>query len=124
MVNVLGLFAGAGLIAIVLWDAFETMVLPRSVSRHLRVTALYYLVTWRLWAATARLFKSDARRERFLAVYGPLSLLGLTIVWAGGLLIGFGVLQWAAGSKLLVPAGTPRFVDDLYMSGTTLLTLG
>lgn len=124
MVNVFGLLVGAGLIAVVLWDAFETMVLPRSVSRHLRVTALYYLATWRLWAAIARRFNSDARRERFLAVYGPLSLLGLTIVWAAGLLIGFGVLQWAAGSKLLVPVGEARFLDDLYMSGTTLLTLG
>ena len=31
------------------------------------------------------MFRSDRRRERFLAIYGPLSLLGLSTVWALGL---------------------------------------
>jgi Ion channel len=123
-VHVAALVLGAGVIAIVLWDAFENVVLPRSVSRRLRLTAMYYRATWRPWAAVARSLTSDARRERFLAVYGPLSLIGLSMVWALGLLVGFGVVHWALGSKLLVHAGSARFVDDLYMSGTTLFTLG
>jgi hypothetical protein len=124
-VSIAALALGIGLIAIVLWDAFETVVLPRSVSRRLRLTAAYYRATWRPWAAIARSFEADARRERFLAIYGPMSLIGLSIVWALGLLFGFAVVHWALGSKLLVQeAGPARFVDDLYMSGTTLFTLG
>ncbi len=34
------------LIVIVLWDAFETIVLPRRVTRRLRLTSFYYRVTW------------------------------------------------------------------------------
>jgi hypothetical protein len=124
-VRTAALAIGAGLIATILWDAFETVVLPRSVSRRLRLTAAYYRMTWRPWAAMARWFDSDARRERFLAIYGPMSLIGLSVVWALGLLLGFAVVHWGFGSKLLVQeTGPTRFVDDLYMSGTTLFTLG
>jgi Ion channel len=124
-VRTAALAIGTGLIATILWDAFETVVLPRSVSRRLRLTAAYYRMTWRPWAAMARWFDSDARRERFLAIYGPMSLIGLSVVWALGLLLGFAVVHWGFGSKLLVQqTGPTRFVDDLYMSGTTLFTLG
>ena len=108
--------------ATVLWDAFETVVLPRTVSRRLRLTRLYFRVTWRLWSRVAAQVHSDRRRERFLAVFGPISLLGLAGVWGTGLLIGFAGLHWAAGSHMQPPSG--RFIDDLYLSGTTFFTLG
>ena len=108
--------------ATVLWDAFETVVLPRTVSRRLRLTRVYFRFTWRLWSRVAAMVRSDRRRERFLAVFGPLSLLGLAGVWAMGLVIGFAGLHWAAGSNMQPPSG--RFIDDLYLSGTTFFTLG
>ena len=112
------------LIATVLWDAFETVVLPRTVSRRWRLTRLYFGVTWRHWSGAAARFRSDRRRERFLAIFGPLSLIGLAGVWASGLLIGFAGLQWSNGSHLRPFSASGRFIDDLYLSGTTLFTLG
>ena len=112
------------LVAIVLWDGFETVVLPRTVSRRLQLARVYFRATWRLWARAAALFNADHRRERFLAVYGPISLVGLVGVWALGLVIGFGGLQWAAGSHLRPLTAHARLLDDLYMSGTTFFTLG
>lgn len=111
------------LIAIVLWDAFETLVLPRTVTRRLRLTRLYFRSTWTLWSHAARLF-SERPRERFLTIFGPLSLLGLAGVWALALIVGFAALQWSTGSHLRPAGAGPRFVDDLYMSGTTFVTLG
>ncbi len=124
LVRVLSLLVGLLLTATVLWDAFETVVLPRTVSRRVRLAGIYIRGSWRLWARSARLFDSDGRRERFLAVYGPLSLIGLLMVWAIGLIVGFAVLHWSAGSPLRTGTGSARFVDDLYMSGTTFFTLG
>jgi len=115
---------GVLLISTVLWDAFETVVLPRTVTRGLRLSRVYFRGTWRSWCRAARLFASEGRRERFLAVYGPLSLLGLTMVWACALIVGFAGVQWCAGSELRTTAGPARFIDDLYMSGTTFFTLG
>ena len=122
--HVLALLVGLASIATVLWDAFETVVLPRTVGRRWRLARLYYRSTWRPWARIARMFDSDNRRERFLAIYGPLSLIGLLMVWAMGLILGFATLHWSAGSRLVTPDGPARFVDDLYMSGTTFFTLG
>lgn len=111
------------LIATVLWDAFETIVLPRTVSRRVRLTRVYFRTTWSVWSYGAR-WVAERRRERYLAIFGPLSLLGLSAIWALGLVTGFAGLQWAAGSHLAPAAPGGRFFDDLYMSGTTFFTLG
>ncbi|HEU0025712.1 MAG TPA: potassium channel family protein [Ktedonobacterales bacterium] len=114
------------LILIILWDIFETIVLPRRVNRLLRITTLVYVFTWAPWAAVGRaLFgKHEGRRETFLSLYGPLALLFLLFVWATGLVVGFALLQWSLGSLLAAPNGHPSFFTDLYMSGTTFFTLG
>jgi len=124
-VRVLIFVSGVGAIAIVLWDAFETIVLPRTVTRSLRLARLYFRETWRGWTRLARVVRSEARRERMLSVYGPLSLVGLLMVWAVVLIAGFAALHWAAGSQLQSADGRrARLGDDFYMSGTTLFTLG
>ena len=115
---------GLILIATALWDAFETVVLPRTVTRRLRLARTYFRFTWQSWSAVATRVRHDSRRERFLAVYGPVSLLGLLTVWALCLIAGFALLQWADGSHLAVEGGQARFGDDLYISGTTFFTLG
>jgi hypothetical protein len=123
-VHLLAFLLSVLLIATVLWDAFETVVLPRTVSRRLRLTRLYFRTTWRAWRDVAAMFRADRRRERFLAIYGPLSLPGLAAVWALGLILGFAGLHWSAGSNLQPVVEHPRLIDDLYMSGTTFFTLG
>jgi hypothetical protein len=112
------------LLATVLRDAFETVILPRTVNRRFGLTRVYFGFTWKQWSRAAALFRTERRRERFLAIFGPLSLLGLAGVWALGLLIGFAGLHWSAGSSLRPLSATSRLVDDLYMSGTTFFTLG
>jgi hypothetical protein len=108
----------------VLWEAFETVVLPRTISRRLRLTRMYFRGTWRPWALLAKRIRFESRRERFLAIYGPFSLVGLLAVWAVGLVLGFAILLWSAGSPLVTGSGRAAFGDDLYMSGTTFFTLG
>ncbi len=121
--RLLGGFAGAALLAVVLWDAFETIILPRRVSGRIRITKLFYRATWVPWRATAR-FLSGRRRDAFLSFFGPLSLILLLALWAVGIVVSFALLQWAAGSALTVAGGAPSLGTDLYMSGTTFVTLG
>lgn len=116
--------AGLALIFVVLLDAFETIVLPRRVTGQIRPTRLFYSVTWRPWSAIARRMRAGNRRENFLGFFGPLSLIMLLAVWASGLILGFGMLQYALGSALNVYTGTGDFPTDLYLSGTTFFTLG
>jgi len=116
---------GALLLAIVLWDAFETIILPRRVNRRLRLTRAFYRATWIPWAASAGLVRAGNRREVFLSFYGPLSLVLLLALWAAGLVTGFGLLQYANGSAMHAAGNeTVGFTTDLYLSGTTFFTLG
>jgi hypothetical protein len=103
-------------LAVVLWEAFETVVLPRRVTRRFRVTRLFYTVTWAAYSTVARRLRRKKQREAFVSAYGPLSLLFLLGVWALGLVVGFAALHWASGGE--------SFAMKLYMSGTTFFTLG
>jgi len=118
--------AGIAIIVVVLWEAFETVVLPRRVTRHFRFTRLFYRTTWKLWTLPLRPGRPSKRRETFFSYFGPLSLLGLFVAWAALLVIGFALVQWAAGSSLYIasPGLAGGFWTDLYMSGTTFFTLG
>ncbi len=116
--------AGTLLVALVLWEAFETIVLPRRVTRRFRITRLFYRGSWRPWAAIARRIRTPRRRESFLGLYGPLSLLFLIALWAAGLVFAFALLHWAAGSNLQGASATRDFSGDLYFSGSTFFTLG
>jgi len=120
----LATIAGIFLLVVILWDGFETIILPRRVTRRFRLAKLFYRSTWIPWSAVARRMKPGKRREAFLSVYGPLSLLQLFVLWAAGLILGFGLLHWAAGSAQASFRETTTFWTDLYMSGTTFFTLG
>jgi hypothetical protein len=115
---------GVALILVVLGDAFETIVLPRRVTRRISLARLFYQSTWLFWSTTVRSLFSRRRQETFLSWYGPLSLILLLIFWATGLVIGFALVHWASGSVLKTPDGTSSFATYLYLSGTTFFTLG
>jgi Ion channel len=115
---------GVALIWIILWDAFETIVLPRRVTRKVRLTRLFYRCTWQAWAAGSCLLAAGKRREAYLSVFGPLSLLLLLSIWAVGLVSAFACLHWGLGSALHAPEEVIGFGTEMYLSGTTFFTLG
>ncbi len=123
-VKILSALVGGGLILLVLWDAFETIILPRRVTRRIRLTRLFYRYTWLMCAYLVSSWASSRRRDAVYSFYGPLSLLTLVGLWALGLMLGFACLHWAGGSALNSPDSQPSFLTDLYLSGTTFFTLG
>src|SRR5579872_2452872 len=119
-VGILGLL----LMFATLWETFESIILPRRVTRRFRVARLFYQITWTVWSAINGRIHSKKLRESHLSYYGPLSLLMLFAVWAFALIMAFAMLHWAAGSSLNVSEGAATFRTDLYLSGTTFFTLG
>lgn len=128
MLTAISLLFGVALIGFVLLDAFGTIVLPRTANQRFRLTRLFYGSTWRPWAALGRRIKDRPRQERFLGVFGPLSLLGLLAVWATLLIVGFGLIQWRLGIRQdgadATVHGWNGFWEAIYFSGTTFFTLG
>jgi Ion channel len=113
--------AGLLIIATVLWEAFESIILPRRVSRRWRITVAFYRGTWVPWRALAHWIARKRMRETFLSFYGPLSLLFLFVFWAAGLILGFGFVYRSAA---IADAIQQSFSTCLYLSGTTFFTLG
>ena len=122
--RLLAAIPGLALILIILWDAFETIILPRRVTRRLRLTSLFYRSIWMVSSSIARAMKNHKRREKYLGMFGPLSLLMLLTMWAVGLIFGYAILMWSISERVnLTPAET-TFGTYFYLSGITFFTLG
>jgi hypothetical protein len=112
------------LIFLVLADGFESVIQPRRVTRRYRWTRVYYIGIWRVWRLIARWIGPGKRQLGFLAVFGPLSLLGVFITWIAGLIIGFALLDWSIGEVINSSDHATSFFTYIYFSGTTFFTLG
>src|SRR5712672_2258538 len=115
---------GVVIIGVVLLDAFETVVLPRRVTRQFKLTAWFYRRTWIPWKKIAGHIQTSARQQRFLGYFGPLSLILLLEFWAASLIVGFALLQYGIGGHEQLGTEPITFGRILYQSGETLFTLG
>ena len=122
--TILSVIAGIGIILAVLLDAFETVVLPRRVTRQFRLTTWFYRNTWRPWARLGRRIQSRSRREAFFGYFGPLSLIFLLALWAVGLIFAFALLQYGMGEHVQMSNEPITFGLLVYHSGETFFTLG
>lgn len=111
-------------------DAFQTIILPRRATGRFRITRFFTILTWTPWTAIGGRMKSPRAREQFYSFYGPLSLILLLLLWALVLILGFALFYFALGTPFVDPLGVHtlsglwRIRTDLYVSGTTLFTLG
>jgi hypothetical protein len=120
IIAILGLL----MLSMVLWDAFEVIILPRRVIRRLRFARFFYRFTWRLRSVVTLWIPDCKWSESCLSIFGPLSLLLLMGVWSTGLIVGFAMLQWGLQGRLNVVQRAASFGTYLYLSGTTFFTLG
>ena len=116
--------AGISIILAVLWDGFETMVLPRRITRRFRFARFFNRSMWRLWSLLLKAIPSDRGRAAYRSIFGPLTLLLLLSTWAASLVAGFSLLYLSWGRELSATGGHLGFGEALYMSGTTFFTLG
>ena len=111
-------------------DAFQTIILPRRPAGRFQITGIFFLATWAPWVAMAERAGNTKVREQIYSVYGPLSLLLLLLLWALLLISGFGLFYFSMhspfGDLMQLHSGSvwSQLGTDLYVSGTTLFTLG
>ncbi len=127
--RIVAVIFGIVLIVLVAQDGFESVILPRQVSRRIRLARLFIRATRFGWDAIGDRIRSSSRRESFRAYVGPLSLLALLGCWAVLFVLGFGLLMWGLALPLNISAinGSDTgssFLIYLYLSGTTFFTIG
>jgi hypothetical protein len=120
VVEGLAVLAGLALVLGVASDAVSTLVTTRRRRGRRWPTPVYYRWTWHAWRAIA-LRRDPERREGFLGVYGPLSLLGLLVFWVVLLVGGWGLVWWGLRRSV---SGVGGYLDAVYFAGVGFFTVG
>jgi hypothetical protein len=129
-VHVAAFLAGMFFCLGVALDAFQTIILPRRPTGRFQITRLFLVATWTPWTAFAERTRNKKVKEQIYGIYGPLSLLLLLLLWALLLISGFALFYFSMRSPfgdLMMghrSGAWAQFGTDLYVSGTTLFTLG
>jgi hypothetical protein len=124
MLGLIELAVGLFIWVFVLWDGFATIVLPRTVAPMRRLSGRFNRWSWRLWAAVGRRITPPELCLSFMAVYGPISVMVLLILWAGLIIVAFTLIFHALGPRMQAAGGPVGLGMLLYTSASTFLTLG
>ncbi|HXJ63724.1 MAG TPA: ion channel [Actinomycetota bacterium] len=125
VVQWIALPAGILLVVFTLLDVFSTIVVPRSSSRRFRLTRVLFTSFWRPWRWFGLRAKTRESRERILAVAAPGFLFVLLAVWAFLVMVGYALILWSPAFVNGVHGqGDGSFLTCLYLSGTSLFTIG
>jgi hypothetical protein len=113
-VRVASILLGLFLIQTVLLSAIRTFVLPRGVEDKLSRRAFY--ITRKLFDIRAVRAETYVERDSIMALYAPVALFTLPVVWLSIVMIGYMAIFWALRQQ--------GALDALSVSGSSLLTLG
>jgi hypothetical protein len=112
---------GLVMIAVVFYDLFQSVVLPRPAVRKIQLARGVVRPLWYVWRwvsqRTSRVDRSEAR----LAAFAPIALLVLFAIWATALVIGYGLL--IDGLAEQIRPAPPDLITSLYISASTLVPL-
>lgn len=120
--TLLATLLGATLIAVTLIDIFNVLFHPLGSGR---VSRILVRLTWRVFKYLG------AYRHTLLELAGPVAVVNVIGIWLTFLVIGWALIYWphlSSGEFLfasgLDPSTHSGIIDSLYLSMTTLTTLG
>lgn len=106
--------AGLALVGATFLSAIKLVVVPKGTSQ--RITRFVFTMVRGVFKVYARPSLPWPKRDQRLAFYAPVSLVLLPIMWVTLIIVGFAAVHWT-----LDPSSLP---DALYVSGSSMLTLG
>jgi hypothetical protein len=114
VIKILAFAVGAGAVAFTIVIAIRTVVLPRAATDPL--TRSVFTISYRTFAWWSRRRTTFEARDKAFALFSPMTLLFLPVVWLTVILFGYMAMFWAVGVE------GPR--RAFTVSGSSLLTLG
>src|SRR5438309_4506325 len=113
--------AGIALLFIVLYDVFQSVVLPRpAINKLATVRYLVRGIYW-IWRWVGNRMENLPRRERWLASYGPVAVLTIFLAWGLALVLAYGMIIDGVRDEMRPVPG--NFGTSVYFSATTLVPL-
>jgi hypothetical protein len=114
---------GLVVVAVVLSDSISTLVTAQHHTGRWWPTAVLYRVSWRGARWLAGRPRTQTVRERMLNAFGPLSLVGLLVVWVALGVAGWGLVWWGLRDEF-GGAGVESYADAVYYAGIGFFTVG
>ena len=114
VVKVVAFLAGAAIVVATVGSAIRTVILPRGIPARLGRTV--FVVMRSMFRLRAGRSSSYAKRDRAMALYAPMSLLVLLVVWMTLVVVGYTGMFWGLGNRSLSAA--------FRLSGSSITTLG
>ena len=114
VVRVVLFLLGLFVVLAVFFSAVQTVVIPRGIPA--RITRFVFLAMRVLFRMRARPGLAYEKRDRVMALYGPISLLVLLLTWIALVIGGYTLMYWALGERPLREA--------FELSGSSVTTLG
>jgi hypothetical protein len=113
--------AGVVLLLIVFYDLFQTVVLPRPAVRKFQLARYLVRPLWIVWRWVSLRSSRVDRSETRLAAFGPVSLIVLVLIWAFGLILGYGLILYGVRDQFRPELAD--FPEAFYVSASTLVPL-
>jgi len=120
----IALAVGILLVAFTLLDVFRTLVMPRAARGRVRLSRILFRTMWRPWRWIGVRAKTAQARERVLATAAPFFFFVLLVSWVSLALLGYALILWSPAFVDGIGPGGDSFGNALYVSGTSLFTLG
>lgn len=120
--NAAAIAVGAALVLAMLIDSFDTLLATSIRRRRFSLSHWYYRKTWTAYRAVCLRITNPARREAWLARFGPASFVGLLTLWALIEIIGGGLIWW--GFRDSFDASIVDLADSIYYSGVVYFSIG
>jgi hypothetical protein len=120
MIELLALLLGLALVAVTLWDVFETVVVPRPTPGWIRLGRYVVRFSWLLLRSTVGR-REGATRDRVLGLFAPAVTIMLLVTWLIGLIVGFGLVLFGLRGSIQPP---PDLGSAVYFAASSVLTIG
>jgi Ion channel len=112
---------GLIIIAVVFYDLFQTVVLPRPAVGKMQLARKVVRPMWLVWRWVSQRTSRIDRSESRLAAFAPVALLTLFLIWAVALVVGYGLLLDGLAEQIRpVPQD---LITTMYISASTLVPL-
>jgi ion channel len=119
--DILAFVLGAAVVALVLWDLFQTVVVPRPSPDAFRLARHVVRGGWGVVKRIGR--RAPVRvRDTLFGLFGPGSAIVLLGVWLGSLIVGYGLMLYALRDELLPEPD--NLGSTMYFAATSVLTIG
>ena len=122
LLDIAAIVVGFGLVGWMLVDSFETLLATSLHASRYSFTSRYYRCLWWFGRRACVRVSDDARRERWLARFGPVSFLGLLGTWTIIEIFGWGLVWW--GFRTSFGAEISSLGDAWYYSGVVYFSIG